>query len=95
MRPWTGPEDSIPYVEQSSEALNCATAQYLGTLASTWVLRKLPRLENMKVKGKASIFVAFNDPTAKSLEPLRVETVLENMFEFVRDEAFAAFEPFL
>ena len=52
------------------------------------------RLENMKVKGKASIFVAFNDPTAKSLEPLRVETVLENMFEFVRDEAFAAFEPF-
>jgi hypothetical protein len=52
------------------------------------------RLADMKVQGKAAIFVAFNDEAAEDLEPLRVETVLEEIMEFVRDEAFTAFEPF-
>lgn len=52
------------------------------------------RLADVKVQGKASLFVAFSDEKADTLEPFRVETVLEEILEFVRDEVFAAFEAF-
>jgi len=49
---------------------------------------------NMKVQGKASIFVAFGDSTAEELEPLRVETVLHEILQLARDRIVPAFEPF-
>ena len=49
---------------------------------------------NMKLKGKASIFVAFGDTAAEELEPLRIETVLQEILEFIRDRIVPAFEPF-
>jgi hypothetical protein len=52
------------------------------------------RFLNMKVEGEASMFVAFGDTTAEELEPLRVETVLQEIIEFIRDTAVPAFEPF-
>jgi len=52
------------------------------------------RFEDMKVQGKATIFVAFDNPTAESLEPHRVDAVLQSIFEFVRYTVFEAFEPF-
>ena len=49
---------------------------------------------NMKVQGKASIFVAFDDPAIEELEPLRIDSVLPEILEFVRDMIVPAFEPF-
>lgn len=50
--------------------------------------------DEVKVQGKAAIFVAFDNPTAESLEPHRVDAVLQSIFEFVRYTVFEAFEPF-
>lgn len=52
------------------------------------------RLEEVKVQGKAAIFIAFDNPAAESLEPHRVDAVLQSIFEFVRYTVFEAFEPF-
>jgi hypothetical protein len=52
------------------------------------------RLADVKVQGKAALFVAFTDEKAETLEPFRVETVLEEILQFVRDEVFTAFESF-
>lgn len=48
----------------------------------------------MKVQGKAAIFIAFDNATAESLEPHRVDAVLQSIFKFVRYTVFEAFEPF-
>jgi len=57
-----------------------------------------PRLrdafQNMKVQGKASIFVAFDDPAVENLELLRIDSVLQEILEFARDTVVPAFEPF-
>lgn len=57
-----------------------------------------PRLRdafrNMKVQGKASIFVAFDDPAVENLELLRIDSVLQEILEFVRGTVVPAFEPF-
>jgi len=52
------------------------------------------RFRNMKVQGQAATFVAFDDPSAEELEPLRVDRVLNEIFEFVGDTIFPAFQPF-
>lgn len=52
------------------------------------------RFRNMKVQGYAASFVAFDDPAAEELEPLRVERVLDEIFEFVGDTIFPTFQPF-
>jgi hypothetical protein len=65
---------------------------YIGrgeTLAS---FRK--RFLNMKVQGKTSIFVAFYNPTADELEPLRIDIVLPQILKFVREAVIPRFEPF-
>ena len=59
---------------------------------------KLPNFEarwpNMKMHGKCSLFVAFDDPSAEELERFRVDRTLEGIFEFMRDTVIPAFEPF-
>jgi hypothetical protein len=52
------------------------------------------RLPNMKMHGKCSMFVAFDDESAEDLEGLRVDRTLQEIFEFVRDTVIPAFEPF-
>ncbi len=52
------------------------------------------RYLKMRVQGHAAIFVAFDDTEAEELEPLRVETILQAIFENVRDEIIPAFESF-
>lgn len=52
------------------------------------------RFLNMKVQGKTSIFVAFDNPTADELEPLRIDIVLPQILEFVREAVIPRFEPF-
>ena len=52
------------------------------------------RLPNMKMHGKCSLFVAFDDPSAEELEHFRVDSTLEGIFKFVRDTVIPAFEPF-
>lgn len=56
--------------------------------------RFVSRLEEVKVQGKAAIFVAFDNATAESLESHRVDAVLQSIFQFVRYTVFEAFEPF-
>lgn len=52
------------------------------------------RLPTMKMYGKCSLFVAFDDPLAEELENFRVDSVLESILEFMRDTVVPAFEPF-
>jgi hypothetical protein len=52
------------------------------------------RLPNMKMHGKCSMFIAFDDESAEDLEGLRVDRTLQEIFEFVRDAVIPAFEPF-
>jgi hypothetical protein len=40
------------------------------------------------------MFVAFDDMKAEELEPLRVETQLREILEFIRGTIVPAFEPF-
>jgi len=54
----------------------------------------LARLTKMEVKGKATIFVAFDDPAADELAGLQVDRTLENILEFVRNDVFPAFDEF-
>lgn len=60
---------------------------------------KLPHLESrhteMKMHGKCSTFVAFDDPAAEFLEEFRVDRVVKEIFYFIRDEVIPAFDPFL
>jgi hypothetical protein len=65
---------------------------YIGSGETLASFRK--RFLNMKVQGKASIFVAFDNPTADELEPLRVDIVLSKILEFVREAIIPRFEPF-
>jgi hypothetical protein len=52
-------------------------------------------LRNMKVQGQVSIFVAFEDFPADESEPRgRVDAILQEMLDFVRDEVFGTLEPF-
>lgn len=53
------------------------------------------RLPEMKMHGKCSLFVAFEDPSAEYLEDFRVDRTLQWIFEFTRDKVIPAFEPFL
>ena|ERR1019366_873040 len=52
------------------------------------------RFRQMKVQGQATIFIAFDKPTADELEPWRVDSVLQEILEFVRDTVVPSFEPF-
>jgi len=52
------------------------------------------RLLNMKMQGEATAFVAFDKPEAPSLAEFRVDTMLQDILDFVRDFLFPAFEPF-
>ena len=54
----------------------------------------LARFHNMEVEGLAAIFIAFDEPSADELEPWRVDSVLQEIFDFVRDSVVPAFEPF-
>jgi hypothetical protein len=69
--------------------------QLLTTIGSNETLSSLrERFLKMKMEGQASIFVAFGDSAAEELEPLRVDTVLQEIMEFARDNIIPAFEPF-
>jgi len=48
----------------------------------------------MKMQGEATAFVAFDKPEAPSLAEFRVDTMLQDILDFVRDFLFPAFEPF-
>jgi hypothetical protein len=52
------------------------------------------RFADVEVKGKAAIFIAFEDSTAEELEPLRVDAVLQEILEFIRETVFPSFQPF-
>jgi hypothetical protein len=52
------------------------------------------RLPTMKMHGKCSLFVAFDDPSAEELENFRVDRTLEGILEFMRNVIVPAFEPF-
>jgi hypothetical protein len=52
------------------------------------------RYLKMQARGQASMFVAFDDTKAEELEPLRVETQLREILEFIRGTIVPAFEPF-
>ena len=54
----------------------------------------MARFMNMEVEGLAALFVAFDKPAADDLEPWRVDSVLLEVFEFVRNTVVPAFEPF-
>lgn len=51
--------------------------------------------KNVKVYGHAALFIAFDDPTADELEPLRVDSVLQEILEFVRHTVVPSFQIFL
>lgn len=63
------------------------------------MIPKLPdferRLPEMKMHGKCSLFVAFEDPSAEYLDDYRVDRTLQGIFNFIRDKVIPAFEPFL
>jgi hypothetical protein len=52
------------------------------------------RFGNVKVQGHAALLVAFDDPSAEELEPLRVDRVLQEISEFMWETVFPSFEPF-
>ncbi|MFZ3214152.1 MAG: hypothetical protein WA188_21815 [Terriglobales bacterium] len=52
------------------------------------------RFRKVKVEGEAAIFVAFDDPAAKDLEPLSVGPLLQGILEFVEETVVPGFEPF-
>lgn len=47
-----------------------------------------------KLNGKCTLFIAFDDPGAEELADRRIDMVLQEIFEFVRDDVIPAFEPF-
>ena len=49
----------------------------------------------MRMHGICSVFLAFDDPTAESLEDSRVDRTLQDIFAFVRDHVLAGFDGFL
>jgi hypothetical protein len=51
------------------------------------------KLANVEVKGQASLFVAFDEPDADSLEDFRVELTLSNILKFVKETVIPRFEP--
>ncbi len=55
---------------------------------------QIARVAKMEMQGKAAIFVAFDDPSAESLEECRVDRTLEAILNFVRNNVVPAFEPF-
>lgn len=54
----------------------------------------LAGMGNVEVKGEASAFVAFDDPSADELENFRVDRTLQEILEFMRETVVPAFEPF-
>jgi hypothetical protein len=54
----------------------------------------IERASEMEVEGKASLFVAFDEPAADSLEGFRVDRTLQEILEFARETIIPAFEPF-
>ena len=52
------------------------------------------RFANVKMKGQATLFIAFADLATDELEPFRVDAVLQEILEFVRDTVIPGFEPF-
>jgi hypothetical protein len=52
------------------------------------------KFQKLRVAGEASIFVAFEDPAAADLEDLRIESVLSEIREFVRNNVIDALDPF-
>lgn len=52
------------------------------------------RFSKMKVQGYAAMFVAFHDPGATELEPLRVDSVLQQICDFVGNTVISGFERF-
>jgi hypothetical protein len=59
---------------------------------------KIPHFQDtlpfMRMHGKCSMFVAFDDESAEDLEGLRVDRTLKQIFEFIRDTVIPDFEPF-
>jgi hypothetical protein len=51
------------------------------------------KLANVEVKGQASLFVAFDEPDADSLEDFRVELTLSSILKFVKETIIPRFEP--
>jgi hypothetical protein len=49
-------------------------------------------LPSMKMQGTCSVFLAFDDPVAESLENSRVDRTVQNIFTFVRDRVLPSFD---
>lgn len=52
------------------------------------------KFRNMKARGEAALFIAFQDSAAEELEPLGVERVLKEIAEFLGEKVFPNFEIF-
>jgi len=52
------------------------------------------RFLKAKMEGEAAIFVAFDKAGAEELEPLRVDTVLQEILDHIGQNIIPAFEPF-
>jgi hypothetical protein len=55
------------------------------------IYKKLPK---MRISGKCSLFVAFDDPTAEDLDDLRVDRTLQEILDFIRDSVVPPFAAF-
>jgi hypothetical protein len=53
------------------------------------------RLPSMKMRGTCSVFLAFDDPIAESLETFRVDRTLQSILTFTRDRVLPRFDDFL